>query len=151
MVDDGDDPYLLHAQWYLQKLQRAYSNFRTSTQTSIEEQLVLFGRIWPQVATAFQWASTHQTSGTAIDLAEAFLSCASTDKLYEVRRSPDELRSWSQATESSAPLFVDDSMKANFIRHCATEAMKQSEQLAVVVETRSKLKHLLQDVEGIAP
>ncbi|MBM3970811.1 MAG: hypothetical protein FJ302_13285 [Planctomycetes bacterium] len=148
MADEDDDPFELHSRWFLTKLQRAVTEFRRSAETPIDDQLVRFDNLWPQVTSAFRWASAQsEISGQAAELSKAFLACASSDDLLEFRRSPDELRHWSQAAEGAAERFLDDPDKAVFLRQFAEAAMLQSEQLTVVRDTRSKLSTLLSEVE----
>ena len=149
MFDENDDPFELHSRWFLKKLQRAIAEFRRSADTPIDDQVGHFDNLWPQVGAAFRWASSQgETLEHAAELSKAFLACASSDDVLEFRRSPDELRYWSQAAEVAAGRFSDEPDKADFLRQFASAAMLQSEQLTVVKETRSKLSALLSEVES---
>ena len=95
-----------------------------------------------------RWASSQsECSDHAAELSKAFLACASSDDLLEFRRSPDELRHWSQAAEVAANRFSDEPDKADFLRQFAGAAMLQSEHVMVVREPRSKLSALLSEIE----
>ncbi len=148
MFDEYDNPFELHSRWFLKKLQRAIADFRRSADTPIDDQVGHFDNLWPQVGAAFRWASSQsETSEHAAELSKAFLACASSDDLLEFRRSPAELRSWSQAAEVAANRFSEEPDKADFVRQFAGAAMLQSDQLTVVRETRSKLSALLGEIE----
>lgn len=142
-----DSDYRTHAEWFLGKLQRLIDELRLSKQFQLDESVVRFEKLWPQVANAFGWASSQTTtSPDAVRLANAFSECAMTDNLVQFARTPAELREWGEAVLRFASRAESVPEAAELVRHFGERTMMQGEQLIVVRDTRNRLNDLLSEI-----
>src|SRR4051812_887107 len=92
-----------HGAWFLERLRRVLSEFRMSPEMPLDDLVRRLDRLWPQVLTAFAWASAHQqTSEVAARAVAGLMEAADSGDLLQLRRGPAELRRWSDAVREAA-------------------------------------------------
>lgn len=138
-----DDAHLLHAQRFLDRLQRLSTRVRT-TGDDIEPLLVELNRCWPQVLRAFWWASSRREQQSfAARLGDEFMACAGGDANIEYRRNADDLRRWAYAARDYASRLCDNPNDAAFLYRFAGVALVESGIVEVAQKTRMQISDVL--------
>lgn len=101
MNDDDIDPYELHAERYLFRLQDIVRRFRETTE-EMDSLLTQLNRLWFQVLAAWAWSCSRRDHPVATRLSEKLNACTHGHSIHTLQRTPEEVERWSHAVSDFA-------------------------------------------------
>ncbi len=152
MSEASDDPYELHANRFLDRLQRISRDFHDSD-IAVDDLARQLGKDWPQVLAAFWWAARSRSeSATARVISKALMACAEGDiAQLQFHRTSADVQCWAEATADYARQICDNPNDAAFLYRFAGIAEVQRGILEITEETRMQMHDVLGFVASRVP